>query len=80
MTRNIDAGNIYAQASIPADRSVWRIYQRTFALGANLFSEAIKNIQLNNPLFTIDPKQSSYYKQPTPGDIKRFRKMGFKYL
>ncbi|MDD5584553.1 MAG: formyltransferase family protein [Candidatus Omnitrophica bacterium] len=80
MTDKIDAGKVYAQKIFPAEGSVFNCYAKAFVLSPSLFSEAIKNLSENQPLFTVDTSSSKYYRKPAPDEITRFRKMGLKYL
>jgi len=80
ITDEIDAGEVYAQASVPALPSVWECYRNTFKLGAEVFLEALKNLQRRKFLKVIDPSCSKYYKFPTREEIMKFRKKGIRYL
>ena len=80
MTLDIDAGDVYAQTTFPASSNVWDCYSQSFLTGAELFSKAIKQVEMQQTLFTIDPQLSRYYKMPTKEEIMRFRQMGLSYL
>ncbi len=80
MTEEIDAGEVYAQIVIKAGRSVYDCYKRAFAVGADLYFEAITNLGKNKPLLLANTVGTKYYKDPTREEIELFRKKGLRYL
>ena len=80
MELDIDAGYVYAQTFVKAEKSVFECYKATFSVSASLFSKALDNLMKGEYLFKIDPRQSYYYRSPTKEQIARFRQLGLSYL
>jgi len=80
MTPEIDAGEVFAQAVVPASKSVFDCYTRTFRLVPELFTKALDNLVKGTPLCSVDAEGTPYYREPGREEIARFRKMGLWYL
>lgn len=82
MGESIDSGSIICQERVKIydDDTCYKIYHRTFVLGAKLVLEALEKIE--NGLKKderIGNWQDRYYSFPTRDAIRKFRKLGKKF-
>jgi methionyl-tRNA formyltransferase len=80
MTVDVDAGEVVAERYVAASTSVFDCYARAFAVGAELYVEAIEAAAVGRKLRSIDASQSPYRTWPDERAIQAFRAAGFRYL
>jgi methionyl-tRNA formyltransferase len=80
VTRDTDAGDVLAERYVAASDSVFDCYARTFAVGAELYAEAIKSAAEGRKLRTVDATRLPYYTWPDASAIESFRAAGLRYL
>jgi methionyl-tRNA formyltransferase len=80
MTQDTDAGDVLAERYVAAANSVFECYARAFAVGAELYAEAIASAANGHKLRTIDAAHSPYYSWPDASAIAAFKSAGLRYL
>ncbi len=81
MDERFDRGRVLAQAPIPVHPSdtVHRLYDRVFAVGAELLPRAMAALGDRARAASAEPgPDGSYHSSPTRNDVKRFRALGWR--